>query len=72
MDSQDRLFAIFWILAALILTILIIGISAVKITDSNNITKLVMNGVHPTQAYCAINNATDGRCIIATIGAKRD
>lgn len=54
------------------LTTLIVSIATTKITDSNNIAKLVMNGVHPTQAYCAINNATDGRCIIATIGAKRD
>lgn len=73
MHSEDKVWITFWILAALVISIVAINIAAVNVTNSNNITRLVLNGATPVDAYCAIKSETNtARCLVATIGARRD
>jgi hypothetical protein len=77
MNGEEKLYAIAWLVLATIVVTLILSIAVVNattnVTNSNNITKMVLNNVMPVDAYCAIQPETQtGRCLVATIGAKRD
>ncbi len=70
--SDNKFWVTLWSLGASVLVVLIICITVTKVTDSNNITRLVLNGATPTQAYCAVNPGIDNaRCVVATIGGFR-
>jgi hypothetical protein len=51
---------------------LTISLTVNSVTDSNNTTKLVLNGVPPVHAYCAIHADTEkGRCFMLSITGGR-
>lgn len=73
MDGDNKVWTIFWMLLAIVISVIVVSTASVVITNSNNITRLVLNGTNPVDAYCAIKSETQtARCLVSAIGAKRD